>query len=566
MMCVFILLPYNAASNTTDWEWVTGAGSSGLDYSYCVTVDQDDNTYISGSFRQSGVFGDTTITYDGDHSHFFISKLDKDGNWLWTRGGRSFGAHSQAIKVDVEGNIIVAGYYYRELVLGDVTHIGPSELGFDLFIAKLDKDGNWLWSRSAIGDEDLNRQVFDFAFDSSGNIYLTGTFGGILNFGDGIILENPESGVNYGPSNMFVAKMSSDGRWLWARMARNQRGRQNDAKVIAIDNEDNIYVGGYFSNIMELDTLQLNSGENPDKAFLAKMNSDGGWIWAIHDHGTGQSASRPLSMAIDAAANLYLTGYFFGDVIFGDNELHTSSSFNEQIMVVKADSSGNWLWADQAGGAGYNHSLDIIVSDAGNLYLTGFFQRHNNPFGDIILDGVGAGNQRTIFIAKMDDDGNWLWADRAGSVFNDDRSFGLAVDRDENIFITGNAGNNASFGDFVLPGYGRESIFLAKMRVTDRETSAGTVLELPSGYDLHQNYPNPFNPSTTIEFSLPEAGFATLAVYDILGRQIATLVSGELSAGKHTYHWDSGEWASGVYLYRLSAGNTTLTRKMQIIK
>ncbi|MFO8029073.1 MAG: T9SS type A sorting domain-containing protein [Cyclonatronaceae bacterium] len=94
----------------------------------------------------------------------------------------------------------------------------------------------------------------------------------------------------------------------------------------------------------------------------------------------------------------------------------------------------------------------------------------------------------------------------------------------------------------------------------------GLLADLPVVYSLHQNYPNPFNPGTAIEFSMPEPGTVTLTVYNILGQRVATLASGRLDAGTHSRYWDATGLASGVYLYRLSAGGYSLTNKMMLMK
>lgn len=90
--------------------------------------------------------------------------------------------------------------------------------------------------------------------------------------------------------------------------------------------------------------------------------------------------------------------------------------------------------------------------------------------------------------------------------------------------------------------------------------------DVPGEYLLEQNYPNPFNPATTIEFSLPQPGMVTLTVYNILGQKVAILVSGELPAGSHTFHWDATAHAGGVYVYRLTANGFTGSRKMLLMK
>jgi hypothetical protein len=90
--------------------------------------------------------------------------------------------------------------------------------------------------------------------------------------------------------------------------------------------------------------------------------------------------------------------------------------------------------------------------------------------------------------------------------------------------------------------------------------------ELPAGFALGQNYPNPFNPSTTISFSLAERGTTLLTVYDVLGREVGTLINGTLEAGTHAVTWDAAGVAGGVYYYTLRSGASEQTRKMLLLK
>ncbi len=90
--------------------------------------------------------------------------------------------------------------------------------------------------------------------------------------------------------------------------------------------------------------------------------------------------------------------------------------------------------------------------------------------------------------------------------------------------------------------------------------------EAPVAYALGQNYPNPFNPSTTISFSLPEASNVTLKVFDSLGREVATLISGDVSAGTHNVTFDASGLASGLYVYRIEAGDFSAAKKLLLLK
>lgn len=120
------------------------------------------------------------------------------------------------------------------------------------------------------------------------------------------------------------------------------------------------------------------------------------------------------------------------------------------------------------------------------------------------------------------------------------------------------------------PTFGRPAVGPYNIKIDMIETVSTSIDEnlstLPVEYALNQNYPNPFNPTTTIRYQLPQAGQVTLVVYNVLGQQVAKLVDGQISAGVHTVAFDATRLASGVYLYRLQAGNYVEVRKMLLIK
>jgi len=113
-----------------------------------------------------------------------------------------------------------------------------------------------------------------------------------------------------------------------------------------------------------------------------------------------------------------------------------------------------------------------------------------------------------------------------------------------------------------LPDYAGTTIALSEI---------GGSSVVPVDYGLNQNYPNPFNPTTEISFALPQASFVTLDIYNVLGQRVNSLVNGELPAGEHTVTWNGtndagGSVASGVYFYRLTAGDFVQTKKMMMLK
>jgi hypothetical protein len=92
------------------------------------------------------------------------------------------------------------------------------------------------------------------------------------------------------------------------------------------------------------------------------------------------------------------------------------------------------------------------------------------------------------------------------------------------------------------------------------------ITALPTEYTLYQNYPNPFNPSTKISYQLPKSSFVTLKVYDIIGREISTLVNEQQNAGQYEVAFDGSKLASGEYLYRIQAGDFISIKKLVLLK
>jgi hypothetical protein len=87
-----------------------------------------------------------------------------------------------------------------------------------------------------------------------------------------------------------------------------------------------------------------------------------------------------------------------------------------------------------------------------------------------------------------------------------------------------------------------------------------------STFFLNQNYPNPFNPSTTISFTIPSRSLVTLKVFDLLGKEVTTIFSKEISAGNHSTQWNASNIASGVYFYRLQSGSFVDIKKLLLLR
>jgi len=137
------------------------------------------------------------------------------------------------------------------------------------------------------------------------------------------------------------------------------------------------------------------------------------------------------------------------------------------------------------------------------------------------------------------------WSDDASKL----RTKIFVFENSKNVEIT-NSGNFKTESDGVTGNNKNESI-----------TST-----IPTEFSLSQNYPNPFNPSTVINYELPSSNFVTLKIYDLVGKEVATLVNEKLDAGRYSVKFNGSNLASGMYFYKISAGNFTFVKKMVLIK
>lgn len=174
-------------------------------------------------------------------------------------------------------------------------------------------------------------------------------------------------------------------------------------------------------------------------------------------------------------------------------------------------------------------------------------------------------NNTIISSADVDANGSYTWSSSEfislvqGWLDSPEENNGLILIGDE----TG-TGTAKRFSSRHNPNEGDRPIL--RIEYTAEATSTDIITERPDRIELHQNYPNPFNPSTTISFSLPEASFAEIAVYDMLGRKLQSVLSERVQAGQHSVVFDASTLSSGVYMYILQTENQRLTRRFTVLK
>jgi hypothetical protein len=448
MFCTINNENTNKENNEPVWQWAKSGGDIYWDSCKDVAVDKDGNVYVTGIYDTIITFGQFTLNSFG-RNDIFVAKLDKYGNWLWavTAGGES-SDEGTGIVVDYNGNVYITGKFWYTASFGNISLTGWG--GDDIFAAKLDNNGNWLWAVKAGGA--FAETSFGIALDSNGNSYVTGIFRWLMCIGT-INLTNPSPYF----FDIFVAKIDNDGNWLWATSG----GGELDEFVydIAVDVNGETYITGEFYGNATFGQDNLTGQGNID-VFVAKLDKDGNWLWAIS--GGGPSSEGGLDIVVDSSCNVYVTGFFWGSLTFETTTLNLFGGGD--AYVLKLDTNGNLQWVVGTGIKTTIAGCGIALDKNEQPYIIGDFQ------GSIIIGASTINSQGygDIFVAKLDGDGYWQWAVSAGGS-GIDAGYSIAFDNDGHIYTTGIFELSATFGEAVLTYEGSRDIFIAKLNFAPSE-------------------------------------------------------------------------------------------------
>jgi len=457
----------NMSGQTARFQWVQHSGGTGdgMNYAASVAVDRATNTYVTGYFQTTAVFGTNALVSEGAED-IFVAKYDRDGGLLWVRrAGGAYSDKSYGIAVDPAGNCYVTGFFKDAAHFGNITltssGTGPTNVPSDVFVAKYSATGELQWAHSAGGSSDDTG--YSIAADAAGACYLTGYFQGAAQFGATTL-------TSVGSSDVFVAKYTTTGQLEWAQQFGSPS--QDNGRGITVDPAGNLFVTGYFADTMIVGNTNLtNAGytDTPD-VFLVKLNSQGAVQWA-------QGAGGPLwdfgfGVAADNAGFCYVTGIFSGEATFNGVAVTGNGSYD--CFLAKYNPNGGVEWVKTAGGADTDVSYGVAVDGKGNSYITGYFTT-NSVFGNLTLTSAGFGD---VFVAKYDNAGKLIAAQRAGGTANDYGN-GIAGDNDGNCFVAGQFFGPATFGDdLTVSSADRIDAFVARWSAPDMQTPLDLTLSL----------------------------------------------------------------------------------------
>lgn len=452
--------------------WAESLGYSEVTtYDRCRSIEYDNegNVYSAGNFSGTVDFDPSIEEHLITSVHgqdAYLQKLDENGALLWVK---NFGAQQEQLildlDIDLEGNIVILGEF-RDTVDFDP---GPSEAllytnGFtDVFIVKLDADGNYLWSKNIACKSHDSAGGIEFDFE--GNVLVS------TSYRDTLSLPFEAGTIELVPIEMFdmaILKYNPLGELMWAKTIGGFG--QKIVRDHTVDLEGNVFVTGIFDGTIDVDPSEDEysmTSEGFNDFFLVKLNHLGEFIWA---HQIGGSLEQFSNRCItDDYGNLLLVGGFQSVVDFDpgpDNLILTSKGFMD-CFIQKFNPAGELLWVRQIGGSYNDDVLAIDVDAYKNIYITGEFQ-HEVDFdpGDeeFIIDSDGYDN---VFIQKMNDHGEFIWAKDMGGLRRCTAT-DIRVDNDNNIYLTGDFSRSIDLNpspEFAIfaadEGFGGD-IFVAK--------------------------------------------------------------------------------------------------------
>ncbi len=415
---------------------------------------------------------------------------------------------------------------------------------WDVFLMKTDSDGDTLWTRT----------YGAFAWDQGRSIKETPDHG--------FIIAGFTSSFGAGLRDIYLIKTDSLGDTLWTRTygaaydeeARSVEMTPDGGYILA--GWSNRIPGGEDIYVIKTDSLgnvqwsQTYGDDRAQRGWSITNRSDGGYIaagWSNIDFEASQIDVLKLNSNGDTVWTRLMGSP-------GDNEegrciIETDGGYvvacnsvdirgNYWAALIKLNTGGDLVWTNLIAGQSMTNS--VIVTRAGSLVATGYGR---NPA------------YYYAFMVKVNASGRQRWLKTFQNTNYDYYLRSVVQAYDGGYVFTGH------IGDRAFP-----YLWLVKLRGDETQDVEDQDNVNPSYISLSPAYPNPFNAQTTIRYSLPKSSNVSIDIFDITGRKIETLLSSHQPAGEHSSVWNAEDKPSGVYFYRLKAGETTQTQRCILLK
>ncbi|MFT3794300.1 SBBP repeat-containing protein [Flavobacterium sp.] len=384
--------------------WARGMGGVLGDYGTKITTDAEGNVYVTGVFQDVADFdpsdGIVTLTSAGSLD-IFVVKLNEYGDFVWARSfeGTEY-EESNGIGVDSDGNVYVSGYFYAPLDFdpGEGEHILTAVSG-DGFLVKLNANGSFIWAKQFGGSD------FDLATGMktlpNGDVYISGNFTDTADF-DPSPTETYNLTADAGTGGIYLMQLKANGDFVKA-VKIGQVVNGGYGLSVDLDSTGAAYVTGYLTGVgtfvTDGGTVTMTPSEYLN-GYVAKITNEGTVAWAKQL--TSDMLSTGYAVAVNNNDEVFVSGYFNGNLSLGDTTLTEVSELDSENFVTKMDTNGNFIWARQFGGINTVDRFTMSVDNDSNVYLSGAFEGTVDIDPDVTgVNTVTPSAFRDNFLIKM---------------------------------------------------------------------------------------------------------------------------------------------------------------------
>ena len=468
--------PFDESAGFLAWR---GLGNGYVDQPK-VAGDQAGNMYYAGALRGYLQFETNFISDAGLHRLLFVAKFDSAGHFVWIRTADGpWNESLVSFGVDAAGDAYLFGNYRESITLGALTlsAAGPNE---NAFAAKLSADGNWLWAVQP--DAAAGGYGFRSSVDAAGNQFIAGTFRGLLQIGTNHLESLP------GQTSFYFAKLDHDGHVVWAAKS----SMPGDYVYLGIrdvkaDGAGGFYLSGIFTDRVSLGGLQLSAGSNQWSGFLARLNGDGGGVWA-------KTLASSVDLGVADDDGLYLLGSFNGVLDLGGTVL-TGSNFRwtPDRYVARLRPDGTAVWGRKLPLILYNSYSGLVVDSAGSVYLA------SSGYGNLMVGETtfSSGNDYSSLLFKYNAEGQRVWSKQ---IAGQGGPFVYSFGRDGlgNVLFSGSFNYSVNLGPTNFTASGGFNPFFVSMR----PAVPPAVTQQPQSSTV--------NPGASVNFTAAATGTAPL--------------------------------------------------------
>lgn len=472
----------------------------------------------------------------------WVSKLDVNGDFSWANyfDVNNNGSGKTVSKINSLGEVVVGA---RFLNSGDfdsgagtytMTTVPNTATGF---ITKLNSNGSFGWAfQFRQLTPSSSATISDIELDGQNNIYVTGNFGGTIDFDPSSATTNSITAT----SSVFFAKYDNAGNLKWVKTIYNNGFTGTPTAVsTALDKNKNILITGVFTGDIDFDssvsTYSLTTATGTREPFILKLDSVGSFVWANHfaDPKTYHNNGTPASdIAIDSNNDVYVTGATLDSLDFDPsaaaNYLKSNANYYD-VYLAKLSATGNFIWAKMFKGDYSDYAKSLAIDNNNDVYIGMDFQSFTLDLdpSPVATYTVSAFAGTSILVNRLNSSGNYVSSYYFKSTSsNADYIHSMTFDNANNLLVSGDFSLQYFAGqewvDFdpgaaVVKGidtYGYTDGFIVKLN-----NLATGINELSTNKNNFKLYPNPTNGSFTIEFNDFEKN-NKLEIVNLLGKKV----------------------------------------------